>query len=105
MIGPESALDKMIIDFISLNFDALLEFITAEKTDEELFAFLKENCKLPSNDECIAWSDGIENMKLVEDPSRRAYAKIVIEKINLPEDITTLDWLMLGDSQATSKQL
>jgi hypothetical protein len=34
---------------------------------------------------------------LIEDPSRQAYAKIVIEKMNLPQDITTLDWLILGD--------
>ncbi len=97
MVGPESALDKMIIDFISLDFDALLQFATPEKTDGELFNFLKENSKLPTTDECAMWSDGIENMKLTEDPSRQAYAKIVIEKMNLPQDITTLDWLILGD--------
>ncbi len=97
MVGPESALDKMIIDFISLDFDALLQFATPEKTDEELFNFIKENSKLPSVDECAVWSDGIESMKLIEDPSRQAYAKIVIEKMNLPQDITTLDWLILGD--------
>ena len=97
MVGPDSALYKMIIDFISLDFNALLQFATAEKTDEELFDFIKENSKLPSGDECVAWSDDIENMKLIEDPSRQAYAKIVIEKMNLPQDITTLDWLILGD--------
>lgn len=97
MVGSDSALDKMIIDFISLDFDALLQFATAEKTDEELFNFIKENSKLPTSDECVVWSDGIESMKLVEDPSRQAYAKIVIEKMNLPQDITTLDWLILGD--------
>lgn len=97
MVGPESALDKMIIDFISLDFDALLRLATPEKADEELFNFVKENSKLPSVDECAVWSDGIESMKLIEDPSRQAYAKIVIEKMSLPQDITTLDWLILGD--------
>lgn len=97
MVGPESALDKMIIDFLSLDFNAILQFATPEKTDRELFDFLKEHAHLPSIDECIAWSDHIEKMKLIEDPSRQAYAKIVIEKMNLPQDITTLDWLILGD--------
>lgn len=97
MVGPESALDKVIIDFLSLDFNAILQFATPEKTDRELFDFLKEHARLPSIDECTVWSDHIEKMKLIEDPSRQAYAKIVIEKMNLPQDITTLDWLILGD--------
>ena len=30
MVGPESALDKMIIDFLSLDFNAILQFATPE---------------------------------------------------------------------------
>jgi hypothetical protein len=90
-------LDKKIIDFLSLDFNAIFQFTTPEKTDGELFDFLKEHARLPSVDECTTWSDHIEKMKLIEDPSRQAYAKIVIEKMNLPQDITTLDWLILGD--------
>jgi hypothetical protein len=97
MVGPDSALDKGIIEFLTVDFDTLLKFVTPEKTDEEIFSFVKENFKVPNLEDCNVWSDKIENMRLLDDPSRQAYAQIVIEKMNLPEDVTTLDWLILGD--------
>lgn len=97
LVGYESALDKEIIEFLKIDFDKILEFVNPEKTDEEIFVFIKENFKVPSLEECGMWSENIENMKFVEDPSRQAYSKILIEKMNLPKDITTLDWIILGD--------
>ncbi len=52
-----------------------------------------------SDSEIAAWSDGMLNMKLKEDPERVAYRDMVIEKMSLPDDITTFDWLCMGDMQ------
>ena len=98
MVGPDSALDNQIIAFLNIDFEQLSAFLTPEKTDEEIFAFIEEHFSVPTLEECSAWSDTIEKMKLLDDPARQAYAKIVIEKMQLPEDITTLDWLILGDA-------
>lgn len=98
MVGPDSALDNQIIEFLKVDFEKLLAFMTPEKTDEEIFTFIKENFTVPSLEECTAWSDEVEKMKLLDDPARQAYAKIVIEKMHLPEDITTVDWILLGDN-------
>ena len=50
-----------------------------QKTDRELFDFLKEHAHLPSIDECMAWSDHIEDEidRIHQDKARNA--KIVIE--------------------------
>ncbi len=96
-VGPDSALDKDLIDFLHIDFDKLAAFVTPDTPDEDVYTFIKEQFTVPSPDECVAWSDKIERVRLIDDPGRQAYAKMVIEKMNLPEDITTLDWLIVGD--------
>lgn len=98
IVGPDSALDAAIMELLKIDFETLTAFVTPEKTDEEIFLFIKENFSVPSSTVCAAWSDTIEQMKLRDDPARQAYAKMVIEKMNLPDDITTLDWIVLGDA-------
>lgn len=97
LVGPDSALDVYILEFLKIDFEKMLSVVTPETTDEEIYVYIREHGEVPTRDICDTWSDSIEHMKLIDDPSRQAYAKIVIEKMNLPSDITTLDWLLLGD--------
>lgn len=97
LVGTESSLDNQLSEFLKLDFDKVFDFAGAEKTDEEYFDFIKSNFDVPSQDICIAWSNNMESMQLRNDPLRQKYSQIVIEKMGLPEDITTFDWLILGD--------
>lgn len=97
VVGKDSSLDNQIAEFIKLDFEKMFAFMDSEKTDEECFIFIKENFNVPPHDKCISWSDDMENMQLRHDPLRQKYAQTIIEKMKLPEDITTFDWLMLGD--------
>lgn len=97
LVGQESSLDIQLSEFLKLDFQKMFDFADSEKTDEELFDFIKDNFDIPSKDDCVAWSNEMENMQLRNDPLRQKYSQIVIEKMGLPEDITTLDWLILGD--------
>ncbi len=102
-VGENSELDRQIRDFLQFDFDTVLPQVKAESTDEELWNLLVQSITdsghtVKSDSEIAEWSDSMLSMKLKEDPERVAYRDIVISKMNLPDDITTFDWLVMGDS-------
>lgn len=100
VLAANSELDRELAEFLNIDFDTFFAKPAVSKidsTDEKLFAALSESAYFPEEPDIAAWSDKMEKMRLVDDPERQKYAKMAIEKGNLPPDITTFDWLVLGD--------
>lgn len=94
-VGPSSELDAALLAFTGADFAALRAF-AGGNDDAAVVGWLKENGKPHSDAEIADWSEAFERLLLRDDPARRAYAQIVLEKTGLPADSTTtfdfLDW-------------
>lgn len=112
--GESSELDRQIMTFLSgenvssgsnenfvdlrKNFENVFSTVTKDSTDEEIFnLILSAQPNLPSNEERIAWSEKMLKMKFVDDPDRTAYSSMLIEKMDLDPDITSFDFLLIGE--------
>lgn len=109
--GEASELDRQIMIFLggkgetgekseSLreNFENVFSNVTKDSTDEEIFKMiLSAQPNLPSDEERIAWSEKMLAMKFIEDPDRTTYASKLIESMNLDPEITSFDFLLIGE--------
>ncbi len=103
--GEASELDRQIMIFLGgeggnlrENFENVFSAVTKDSTDEEIFnMILSAQPNLPSDEERIAWSEKMLAMKFIEDPDRTAYAAKLIESMNLDPEITSFDFLLVGE--------
>lgn len=98
--GETSELDRQLLNFLSNsnnlleNFENVFSSITPTTSDEEIFNLIESaEPNLPSEEKRKEWSEKMLNMKFIDDPDRTAYAKTLIEKMNLDPNITTFDFL------------
>jgi len=96
-VGETSELDRQLKTFLNFDFDIIFSRAKVDSTDEELWEIISDGNILPDETECNVWSDQMESMKLIDDPERTKYAGHVIEVMKLPADITTFDFIDLGD--------
>lgn len=101
-IGPESAVDKVLIDFLGINLESFKD-AAEDMSDEELVSWINTNGKNHSEEEIQKWSNDFLNLLAKDDPSRQMYIGMVLEKMGLnPETTTTFDWLEADDKMQFS---
>lgn len=104
--GEASELDRQLCDFIGSdlrkNFENVFSTVTPESTDEEIYNLILNYIEnsggtMPADEDKGKWSENMLNMKFIDDPDRTAYASMLIEKMNLDPNITSFDFLLIGE--------
>lgn len=97
--GPGSELDAELLAFTGADFAALCA-LAGRCGDDDVVRWLQEHTTPRAPAEIGAWSDALERRLLRDDPSRQAYARLVLERSGLPaETTTTFDFLDWDDRQ------
>lgn len=65
--------DKYLVDFLQIDPKAFEERVLAGGTDEELLAWVKTNCRKPSDQEIAQWSQGLLSSSPKDDAAQQRF--------------------------------
>jgi hypothetical protein len=86
-VGPESAVDKALIDFLGIDLESFKD-AAKDMNDKELISWIKEHSTNHSEEEIKKWSNNFLNLLAKDDPSRQMYIGMVLEKMGLDPETT-----------------
>ena len=91
-------LDRMLFDFKGIIGEEFHAAVRAPRTNEELGLWLTTHGAPKTPQEITAWSDAMENVRPIENPTKRADFIANCQNVGIdPETSTLFDWLEADD--------